>query len=179
MIKSGLCLALACICLVLFAMGAVWIALRLLRDNRVAVISTLPILPEQRFTVTEPGEIVVSFEVPRLSTDFREWELEVVEGKTQRVHRMRWGGPRATGTVKGFSTIKIPVGRLTLSEPDTLIFRVTGLTPQGRQAESHIVLARPHLARMALQIVGLVVCGVGMLLSLLGGLWTMGVLKSS
>jgi hypothetical protein len=179
MIKSGMGVAVAAIAIVLFAVGAGWMALRLIRSNRDAVIATVPVAPEQSVAVKSAGELVVSLEVPRLTTDYRAWELEVIEGSQQRIHVMKWGGPRATGTVTGISTIKVPVGRLTLASPDTLTLRVKGLTPGSNYAESNLVLARPHLSRMALQIVGIVVCGVGMLLSLIWGLWLLGVVKST
>ncbi len=153
--------------------------MRLIRSNRAAIISTLPLLPEQIIAVESPGELVVSVEVPRMATDYRQWEFEFVDANTRRIHSMKYGGPRATGTVTGISTIKIPIGRLTFAEPHTLTLRVKGLAPDVNYSTYHVVLARPHLARMALQIVGLVLCGVGTLLSLLRGLWLMGVLKAS
>lgn len=178
MIKSGIGLAVAGVALVLFCVGAGWTAMRLVRSNRAAVISTLPLLPEQTIAVESPGELIVSIEVPRLTTEYRQLEVEVVEPHTKRIHAMRYGGPRATGTVKGISTIKIPFGRLTFAQPGPLTLRVKGMAPDVNYSTHHLVLSRPHLARMALQIVGLVLCGVGMLLSLLRGLWLMGVLKT-
>jgi hypothetical protein len=179
MIKSGLGVAVAGVAGVLFAVGAGWIATQLIRSNRAAVIATLPLLREQTVAIETAGELVVSIEVPRLTTEYRQWEIEVVEAHTRRSHGMRYGGPRATGAVKGLSTIKIPLGRLSLAQPGNLTLRVKGLAADANYSAYHIVLARPHLARMALQIVGLVGCGVGMLLSLLCALWLMGVLKAS
>jgi hypothetical protein len=177
LIKSTLALVVAGVALVAFGVGAGWMALRLIRGNRAAVIASLPLVPEQTVRVEAPGELVVSIEVPRLATDFRQWEFEVVETSAQRVHRMTWGGPRATGKVSGISTVKIPLGRVTLAQADHLAVRVEGLAADGDYSAYHIVLARPHLARIALQVLGLVFCGVGMLLSLLWGLWQLGVVK--
>ncbi|MEO7698768.1 MAG: hypothetical protein ABIZ04_06050 [Opitutus sp.] len=154
-------------------------ALRLIRSNRAAVISTLPLVPEQTVSVDVPGELVLSVEVPRMTTEYRQWEYEVVEVSTKQVHRMKYGGPRATGAVKGFSTIKVPLGRFALARSETLVLRVAGLSPSGDYSTYHLILASPHLARMALQIVGLALCGVGALLSLLWGLWNLGVVKAS
>ncbi len=179
MIKSDIGLVAAGAAFILFAFGAGWMALRLIRSNRAALITTMPAIAEQTFTVPSAGALVVSFEVPQLTTEYRRWELEVEETSSRRTHRMKWGGPRATGVVKGFSKMKVPIGELTLAQPDTLTFRLTGLAPAPDQTAYHIVLSRPHLARMALQIVGIVACGVGTLLSLLWGLWLLGVLKAS
>ena len=177
--KSGVGLVLAAVALGLFGVGAGWMALRLIRSNRTAVISTLPLLPEQTVTVDSPGELVLSVEVPRMATEYRQWDYEVTVVSTQQTHRMKYGGPRATGAVTGISTIKVPLGRLVLERPETLIVRVKGLTANANYSTYQLVLARPHLARMALQIVGLVLCGVGSLLSLLWGLWQLGVVKAS
>jgi hypothetical protein len=179
MIKSGIGIAVAGVAFVVFGLGAGWVATQLIRSNRAAVIATLPLLREQTVAIEAPGELVVSIEVPRLTTDYRQWEIEVVEAHTKRAHGMRYSGPRATGAVKGLSTIKIPLGRLTLAQPGELTLRVKGLAPDANYTAYHIVLARPHLARIALQVVGVVVCGVGMLLSLLRALWLMGVLKAA
>src|SRR5688500_882287 len=165
--KTGLWLAVAGMVFVVCAAGAGWMALRLVRSNRAAVIATAPLRAEQVVAVAAPGELVVSIEVPRLSTDYRQWEIEIVEAGTRRTHAMKWGGPRSTGNVTGISTIKVPLGRLTLERPESLTVRVKGLASNTNYAQYNIILARPHLARIALQVVGLVFCGVGMLLSLL------------
>jgi hypothetical protein len=178
-IKSGLLLAVAGVAFVFCGAGAGWMTLRLIRSNRVAVIAAVPLRPDLAVAVEAPGELVVSIEVPRLTSDYRKWEFEVVETSTQRSHLMKWGGPRSTGAVTGISTIKIPIGRLTLERPEKLTIRVKGLAADGNYSEYNIILARPHLARMALQIVGLVLCGVGMLLSLIWGLWLLGVVKAT
>jgi len=179
MIKSGVGLVIAGLACGLFCLGAGWLALRLIRGNRAAVVASLPLLSDQTVAVDVSGELVVSIEVPRLATEFRTWEFEVVEEQTKRSHVMKYGGPRSTGTVKGFSTIKIPIGRLALERPENLAVRVKGLMSGGDYTAYHIILARPHLARMVLQIVGLVLCGVGMLLSLIWGLWQLGIVKAS
>lgn len=179
MIKSGMGLTLAITVFVLCVVGAGWLALRLVRGNRAAVIASLPLVAQQTVTMELPGEFVVSVEVPRMATDYREWEFEVAEERSKRSHLMKWGGPRSTGAVTGVSTVKIPLGRLTLAQPDQLSLRVKGLTPDGNYSAYRIILARPHLLRMAVQITGLALCGVGMLLCLLWGLWVMGVVKAS
>ena len=179
MIKSGIGLAVAGVAFALFCFGAGWMAMRLIRSNRSAIVATLPVIPEQTFAVESSGELLVSVEVPRMATEYRQWEFEVVESGTRQTHVMKWDGPRSTGVVTGISTVKIPVGRLTLARPDVLTLRVRGLNAGADYSAYQLVLARPHLARMAVQIVALVVCGVGMLLSLIWGLWLIGVVKAS
>jgi hypothetical protein len=179
MIKSGMGLAMAVVVFGLGSAGAAWMAARLIRGNRAAVVSSLPLVVQQTVVVESPGDLVLSIEVPRLATDYRQWEFEVGESRSKRSHIMKWGGPRSTGAVTGISTVKIPLGHLNLVHPDQLTLRVKGLAPDTDYSAYRIVLARPHILRMAVQITGLVLCGVGMLLSLIWGLWLMGVVKAS
>src|SRR5688572_5849749 len=86
MVKSSVWLAVAGVAFAFCALAAGWMALRLIRSNRAALISTLPVLPEQTVAVESPGEIVVSIEVPRLTTEYRRWEIEAVENSTGRTH---------------------------------------------------------------------------------------------
>ena len=178
-IKSGVWLAVSGFAFGLFCVGAGWMALRLIRSNRAAVVATMPLLPEQTVAVESPGELVVSIEVPRMSTEYRQWEFEIVEDNSKQTHTMKWGGPRSTGAITGISTIKVPIGRLTVARPDRLTIRVKGLASDVNYSTYHLVLARPHLARMALQITSLALCGVGTLLSLIWALWLMGIVKAS
>jgi hypothetical protein len=179
MIKSGMGFTVAVVAFGLCCAGVGWIAARLIRGNRAAVISSLPLVAQQTVAVASPGELVLSIEVPRLATDYRLWEFEVGESRGKRTHAMKWGGPRSTGAVTGISTVRIPLGHLTLAHPDELTLRVKGLAPGTDYSAYHIVLARPHLLRMIVQIIALVLCGVGMLLSLIRGLWLMGLVKAS
>lgn len=178
-LRSGLGLGVAVAVFGLCGVGAVWMALRLIRDNRAAIIRTLPVLPEQTVRVAEPGELVVSIETPRLATDYRSWVFDVVEHATGRRHVMKYAGPRATGKVSGISTARIPLGRVTLPSADVLTVNVSGLAPTADHSAYRLVLTRPHLLRMALHIVGLVLCGIGALLCLLWGLWLLGIVKAS
>ena len=178
-VESGAWLAVAVVAFGLSCLGAGWMALRLIRSNRAAMISTLPLLPEQTVAIESHGELVASIEVPRMTTEYREWEFEIVEAGSGQRHLMRYGGPRSTGAVTGISTVKIPLGRFKLAQPGKLTVSVKGITSDANYSTYHVVLARAHLARMALQIAGLVLCGVGTLLSLIWTLWLLGVVRAS
>lgn len=177
-IKSGAGVALAGVGFVLLVIAAGWLAGRLIRGNRAAVIGTYPILPDQTIAVPVSGELVVNVEVPRLNRDFQDWDVEVIAGNSQRSHRMKWSGSYSHGVVKGFTTIRIPFGRVTTAEAERLTVRISGLEAGKDYTGSHLVLVRPHLARIALQVVGLVFCGIGMLLCVIGGLWCLGIVKN-
>jgi len=58
-----------------------------------------------------------------------------------------------------------------MRQSGTYIVWVIGLQAGADYSGSRIMLSRPYLARLVLQIVGIVVCAIGMLLSLLLALW--------
>lgn len=148
-----------------------WIVIRFLRSNRNQVLATGKLLPEQELMIREPGELVLLLETPRLSTDYRNFEFEVVEQATGEKTKMKYSYARAQGAVHGVTTMRVPLGRMIAQGAGSYLVRVLGLQAGKDYSSSRIVFSRPYLGRMALQIFGIVVCAVGMLLSLLGALW--------
>ncbi len=55
--------------------------------------------------------------------------------------------------------------------------RITGLQPGKDYSQYRLMFSRPYIARMALQIIGIVISAVGMLLSILWAAWLAGLLK--
>jgi len=149
----------------------IWVVARLLRSNRTQLVASGPLLAEQQFAIGEPGELLLLVEVPRLGSNFRELQFEIVEKTTGRSQKMRYDFLRAQGTVYGVTTMRVPLGRLAMRSPGSYWVRVTGLQPGADYSQSRILLSRPYLARLVLQIIGIVVCAIGMLLSLLLALW--------
>jgi hypothetical protein len=68
-------------------------------------------------------------------------------------------------------TVRIPFGRVTVARPGGYLVRVTGLDPARDYSRTRILLSRPYLGRMAVQIVGIVLCGVAALLCLILASW--------
>jgi hypothetical protein len=60
---------------------------------------------------------------------------------------------------------------MTVPRPGTYLVRVTGLEPGKDYSGSRILLSRPYLGRMALQIVAIVICAVAALLCLILAAW--------
>jgi len=87
LLASSLFLALSCL--------LTWLAIRFLRSNRDQVLATGALMPEQELTISEPGELVLLLETPRLSSDYRNFEFEIVEQATGEKARMKYGYARA------------------------------------------------------------------------------------
>ena len=92
---------------------------------------------------------------------------------------MKYEYMRAQGAVYGVTTMRVPLGRMTAQRAGAYSMRVTGLQAGKDYSACRILLSRPYLGRMVLQIIGIVICGVGMLLSLLLGLWQVLPLQSN
>lgn len=170
-VKSWSILILASIAFVALGCVLIWIVVRLLRSNRNQVLATAALVPSQELTIREPGELLLLVETPRFGSDYRNFEFEVIEKSTGHTTKMKYDFARAQGATYGVTTMRIPVGRMNAQQADTYLLRVAGLQLGKDYSRYRILLSRPYLARMALQIVGIVICGIGMLLSLLLALW--------
>jgi hypothetical protein len=149
----------------------VWVVARLLRSNREQLVASGPLTAEQEFVLQEALELLLLVEVPRFGSDFRQLEFEVVEQATGQSTKLHYDFARAQGAVYGVTTMRVPLGRITVKRPGAYLVRIGRLQPDADYSRSRIMFSRPYLERMALQIIGIVLCAIGMLLSLLLGLW--------
>jgi hypothetical protein len=170
-VKSWSLLLGASILFVAFAVALIWVVMRLLRSNREQILATAPLLPEQEVTIRAPGEMILLIETSRFDTDYRNLEFEVLEKTPARSTKLKYGYMRGQGAVHGVTTMRVPIGNVIAQSPGTFVVRVTGLEPGRDYARSRMLFSRPYLGRMALQIIGIVLCAVGMLLSLLLAAW--------
>ena len=178
MIKSWTWLWVAGAALVFFGSALAWLAMLLLRGNRSDVMAMLPLAPEQNVELRAAGEVLLRIEVPRRATDYRQFQFALVEPQTGKITTMTYNPLTASGAVYGTTTMKVPIGRMTATLPGSHIVRVAGMTAGKDYSAYRLMLSRPYLGRMIFQIVGIVTCGVGTLLSLLWGLWLMGLITS-
>jgi hypothetical protein len=149
----------------------IWVVAQLIRKNREQILATAALVAEQELAIREPGELVLLLETPRVGIDYRNFEFDIIENVTgQRTH-MKYEYMRAQGAVYGVTTMRVPLGRMTAQRAGTYLMRVTGLQASKDYSACRILLSRPYLGRMVLQIIGIVICGIGMLLSLLLGSW--------
>ena len=148
-----------------------WVVTRLLRSNREQLVASGPMISEQEFTLRDTATLLLLIEVPRFGSDFRQLEFEVVERASGRTTKLSYDFIRAQGAVYGVTTMRVPLGRVTVERPGSYLVRVGGLKPGGDYSRCRIMFSRPYLRRMVLQIIGIVICAIGMLLSLLLALW--------
>jgi hypothetical protein len=162
---------LALVAFLVFATLLVWVIARLIRSNRAQVIASGPLVAEQEMAVPEAADSLVVLEVPRFGSDHRTWQIDLTEHATNETTQLRYDPLRAQGAVYGVGTMRVPFGRIRLPRAGRYRVRVGGLTPGKDYSKSRIILSRPYLGRMILQIIGIVLFAIGMLLSLLLGLW--------
>jgi len=149
----------------------VWVVARLLRSNREQLLASGPMTPEQEFALREAVALLLLIEVPRFGSDFRHLEFEVVERASGRTTKLSYDFVRAQGAVYGVTTMRIPLGQVTVERPGSYLVRVGGLQQGADYSRCRIMFSRPYLRRMVLQIIGIVICAIGMLLTLLLALW--------
>ncbi|HEY2713771.1 MAG TPA: hypothetical protein VGI60_14750 [Chthoniobacterales bacterium] len=156
---------------VVFGFLLITVITSLVRSNRRQIVGTGPFVKEQEFELKEAQPLLLIVEVPRLGSGFRDLEFQVVERATGRVTSLSYNFLRAQGAVYGVTTMRVPIGRIEMARPGVYLVRVLGLQAGADLSRSRIMLSRPYLGRMVAQIIGIVACGIGLLLSLLFGLW--------
>jgi hypothetical protein len=177
-IKSWPWLMVSGVIIIVLGFALAWLVGRLLRSNRADVQIVLPLVQEQKADMPAAGEMVLRIEMPRFDTDHRRLQFEIVESQSGNVITMAHRGRTNSGATYAVTTMKVPIGRMTVSHPGSYVIRVAGMTADKDYSAYRLMFSRPYLGRMAFQIVGIALCGVGMLLSLLWGLWLMGLLTS-
>ena len=170
-IKSLPLLIAACAAFLVLGSLLIWVVARFLRSNREQLVAVGPLVEEQEFAIGEPAQLLLIIEVPRIGSEFREFVFEVIEKATGQSIRLSYSYVRAQGAVYGVTTMRVPLGRITVQRPGPFLVRVAGLRPGTDYSRSRIMLSRPYLGRMVLQIIGIVICAIGLLVSLLLGLW--------
>jgi hypothetical protein len=171
LIKSLPLLVAASVAFLLLSGLLVWVVVRLVRSNREQLVAGGPLIAEQEFMMGEPAALVLLIQVPRFGSNFRQLEFEVVEKASGRSTKLRYDFVRAQGAVYGVTTMRVPLGRIKLERPGSYLVRIGGLQPGTDYSQSRIMFSHPYLGRMVLQIISIVICAIGMLLSLLLGLW--------
>ena len=105
----------------------VWVVGRLLRSNREQLLTSGPMTAEQEFALREAATLLLLIEVPRFGSGFRELEFEVVEQASGRPTKLSYDLVRAQGAVYGVTTMRVPLGRVTVERPGSYLVRVGGL----------------------------------------------------
>jgi hypothetical protein len=177
MVKSWSLLAAAVAVFTLLAIGLVYCVAHLVGDNRGDTLVSAALVPQQEINLPGAGEVVVLVQLPQLATGFSDLQIELTEKGSGNTQAMKYSYASAQGAVHGFDGVKMRFGRMTVPREATYMARVSGLSPGKDYSNCRLIFSRPYLGRMTLQIVGIVVCGVGMLSCLIWGVWLAGLMK--
>jgi hypothetical protein len=168
--------AIAGVAFVLCGIGLVICVMSLIKGNRNDVLASAPIVNEQEVTLRSAGEMLVIIETPRTAADFRSFQIQLTDRQTGQAVTMSYPYPTAQGAVYGVTTMQVPFGRME-ANAGTYLVRIAGLQPGADYSCYQLILSRPYMGRMAMQIVGIVLCGIGMLGSLIWSAWLAGLMK--
>jgi len=170
-------LAIPAVVFLLFGVTLVWCAVGLVKGNRADFLAAGPVVSSQEIQLAGSGEIVLMLEVPRTASDFRTFQIEFQEKQTGRATTLSYSSLTAQEAVYGVTTMKVPFGRATASSPGAYVVRIIGLEAGKDYSGYRLLVSRPYLGRMALQITGVALSGVGMLLCVIWAAWLAGLLK--
>jgi len=177
-VKSVGLLVLAGALFFFLAIGLVWLVIQLIRGNQNSILSTAPVTgQQQQVKIDSPGGIVLLLEVPRLASDFRNFRIDLTNQQTGQQTNMQYSFLTAQKSVYGVSTMKVPFGRLAIAGPALYSIQLAGLEPGKDYSAYRLIFSRPYIGRMTLQIIGIVICGVAMLGSLIWACWLAGLMR--
>jgi hypothetical protein len=174
---SGL-VAVAGLAFVFCLVGIVVCIVKLVAGNRGDLLASAPLVGEGRLALRSAGEVVVMVEAPRLSTDYRNFQIQLLDRQSGQATTLQYSYATAQGAVYGVTTVQVPFGRFQ-AHPGDYDTRVSGLTPGADYSRHRLILSRPYVSRMAIQIVGIALGGAGMLGSLIWACWLMGWMKTT
>lgn len=153
-----------------FAVLLTCVVVALLRSNKRQFVATGRLVAEQEFDLPAMS-LLLLLEVPRFGSDFRDLQFELIGQPADKVITLSYNLFGARGAVYGVTTMRVPIGRLTLQRSGRYLVRVHGLRAGAENTRSRILFSRPYLGRMIVQIIAIVSFAIGLLLSLLLGLW--------
>src|SRR5258707_1203684 len=102
-------------------------------------------------------------ETPRLAADYRAFQIQWMDKQTGQALVLNYSFARAQGAAYGVTTMQVPFGRMT-AHAGVYVVRITGLQIGKNYSDYRLILSRPYMGRIAMQVVGIMLCGVGMLL---------------
>jgi hypothetical protein len=170
--------AVAAVVFVVCLIGLVFFVVKLVVGNRSDVLASAPLTTELQLTLESSGQVVVMIEAPRMSTDYRNFEIQLLDRQSRQVTTLKYSYATAQSSVYGVTTVQVPFGRLE-GHAGAYHARVFGPTPGSDYSGHRLILSRPYMGRMVIQIVGIVLCGVGALGSVIWACWLMGWMKTA
>ena len=161
----------------LLAVGLVCCVVQLVKGNRGDTLISAALVPQQEIHLPGAGEVVVLLQMPQLATGFNDLQIELTEKESGSTQLMKYSYASAQGAVHGLDGVKMRFGSLTIPRETTYVVRIFGLNPGKDYSNYRLIFSRPYLGRMTFQIIGIIVCGVGMLGCLIWSAWLAGLMK--
>ncbi len=158
--------------------AASWCVASMLRNNRKDILVSTPIAPELEFRLPSTGMARLLVESPRTSASYRNMRIELTEQQTGETVSAEYSLVTAQGAVYGLSTMQVPFGPPRMLRAGVYRARIGGLDSAIDNSRYRLIISRPYMARLVLQIIVLVLCGVAMLLDLIWAVWSAGLLKT-
>ncbi len=176
-IVSRTSLAFAGMAFLLLGAALVWCIAKMLQQNRTDTLVSAPLVAEQAIQLPSTGMARLILEVPRTSADYRKVRIELTEQQSGQAVRADYSLLTAQGAVYGVTTMQVPFGPATMMRAGLYRARIGGLDAGKDYSRCRLILSRPYLGRLTLQIIILVLCGVGILLDLIWVVWLAGWMK--
>jgi hypothetical protein len=161
----------------LLGAAAVWCVAKMLKSNRRDVLVSAPLMPEQEICLPSTGMVRLVLETPRTSGDYRNLRIELNEKQTGQSATASYSLLTAQAAVYGVTTMQVPLGPATMLPAGVYIARISGLRAESDYSRYRLIVSRPYIGRLSLQIIILVLCGTGMLLDLVWFAWLAGWMK--
>ncbi len=171
MLAIGAVLFLGCLA------GAIYFAVGLYRTIQTSGLASLPV--DRPTEIALPSsEIVLEVDTPRLSHEYRQFEVQVTEMSTREVTRFAYQPSIVGRESYGVTTMRVPFGRM-LAREGKYLLRIEHLRTGADYSSTRLILSRPYMGRMAGHIIALVLCAAGTLGSLIWSAWLAGWMKQS
>jgi hypothetical protein len=89
--------AVAAVVFVVCLIGLVFFIVKLVAGNRADVLASAPLTAELQLTLEFPGPVVVMIEAPRVSTDYRNFEIQLLDLQSKQVTTLKYSYATAQG----------------------------------------------------------------------------------
>jgi len=177
MIQSKGLLVFAGVAFILFGIALVWCVVSMLKSNRTDILASAPLAVEQEIQIPYTSKARILLETPRTSSEYSNLRIELIERQTGRSVTGAYSFVTAQGAVYGVTTMQVPFGPEMSLPAGVYLARISGLQAGNDYSRYRLLISRPYIGRLTLQIIALVLCGVAMMLDLVWAAWLAGLMK--
>lgn len=135
-----------------------WIMIRrLIRLPASVTEHTLPVIPHQKIEFIDIGEKYLHVEGPRFTTVFSGISFALSDGSTNLPVRLRSVILRSV--MGGMSRAKLLLKTFVIDHAGSYGLQIGGIKEGVDYSNTHIVITKPYLAKLTLNILGLILAG--------------------